>query len=711
MNIDKNIGKNSALLEGKGIPEFKKITDKEIKLYMPKLLDQVENEFLLLEEKLATAIESKSQLDWDNVITPLYDIEEKLRWSWSAVTHLNSVCNSPELREQYSIHQPNIIRIGNRIGQSKILFQALSILSNRKPNNLNPIQQRILETEILSMKHRGVGLDGITQKEFNLDSERLGKLSNVFSNNVLDATKEWSLLLTKPSEVSGLPQRALESFASSAKKHGVLNSQDNSEPTAEKGPWRIGLDAPSYLTFMNHASNRSLREIVYKAYISKASTGKLSNQKIIEEILTLRNKQANRIGYNNWAKLSLAKKMAKDLESVEHLLEELRLAALPAAEKELKEMQECAAKYGAPESLGLSPWDIYYWAEQLKKEKYNLNQEFLRSWFPLPQVLEGLFNLCNKLFDISIETADGEAPIWHEDVRFFKVIDNNQSVIAYFFLDPYSRPSTKRGGAWMDECLTRQKHINGETTLPVAYLICNQTPPIDETPSLMSFDEVETLFHEFGHGLQHMLTKVDYPQAAGINNVEWDAVELPSQFMENWCINRSTLFDIAKHWETGAPLPEEEFNKLKASRTFNSGLSTLRQVHFALTDLKLHSDWDSSIDKTPDELRREIAKQTTVIPPIQEDQFLCSFSHIFAGGYSAGYYSYKWSEVLSADAFSAFEEEGLNNEAKIKATGRRFRETVLSLGGSMSPTKVFKLFRGRAAKTDALIRHSGLLTN
>ena len=325
-------------------------------------------------------------------------------------------------------------------------------------------------------------------------------------------------------------------------------------------------------------------------------------------------------------------------------------------------------------------------------------------------MLDGLFGLCDRLFGIAIEAADGEAPVWHPDVRFFRVRDRaSGNAIAAFYLDPYSRPGNKRGGAWMDECLVRSLRPDGTPVLPVAYLVCNQSPPVGDAPSLMTFQEVETLFHEFGHGLHHMLTTVERPQAAGINNVEWDAVELPSQFMENWCYDRATVMGMARHWQSGEPLPEQEFAKLQAARTFMGGSATLRQVHFALTDLRLHSRWHPDGGQTPEELRRELAASTAVLQPIEEDALLCSFGHIFAGGYSAGYYSYKWAEVLSADAFSAFEDVGLDNEEQIRATGRRFRDTVLSLGGSRHPGEVFEAFRGRPPSAEALIRHTGLV--
>ena len=698
-----------AILNGKGLPNYEDIIPDDIIKYIPYLLKDLNNELASLEANLNKKLVNKINLTWEEVMTPINTMEEKLRWSWGLVSHLNAVCNTSELREAYANQQPSIIEFGSRVGQSEIIYKALSNLNNDS-EELNPTQLRILKTELLSMHNRGVGLNSSEKDVFNELSQKLAELSNNFSNHVLDATKSWGLLLTKKKEVEGLPTRLLENFAIAAKEAGDKAANGKTEPTAEKGPWRIGLDMPSYIPFITYAENRTLREKIYKAYVSRASDGPLDNKKNIEEILSIRRKQAKILGYENWADLSLASKMAKDTKEVEKLLEELRAAAIIVAQKELKELKECALRNGASQEYeNMAPWDVSYWSEKLRKEKYDLDKESLRSWFPLPQVLDGLFKLCERLFDIKITTSNkSNIPIWHKDVKFFDVFDKDGSELASFYLDPYSRSATKRGGAWMDECLTRKVDPSGQIILPVAYLVCNQTPPIDGKPSLMSFEEVETLFHEFGHGLQHILTKVDYPQAAGINNVEWDAVELPSQFMENWCIDRSTILGMAKHWETGEQLPEKEFNKLRLCRNFNSGMATLRQIHFALTDLKLHSEWKENMGITPDDLRREIASSSTLIPPIKEDQFLCSFSHIFAGGYSAGYYSYKWAEVLSADAFSAFEDVGLENNKLVRETGMRFRNTILSMGGSRSPEEIFEAFRGRAPSTKALIRHSGL---
>tara|TARA_Y100001968_G_C19450442_1_gene768175 strand:+ start:3310 stop:5439 length:2130 start_codon:yes stop_codon:yes gene_type:complete len=699
-----------SILAGKGIPNYQEIKPDDINNYIPILIKELNRDLTSLEKELEEKINQNLVISWDDVMTPIHIIGERLRWSWGVVSHLNAVCNSSELRDSYSKQQPEIIRFGNRFGQSEVIYNSLVNLCNNS-KNLNKTQIRILTKELLTMKNSGVGLNSSKKDIFNSSSQKLAELSNNFSNNVLDATKNWSLLLTKPEEIEGLPIRILENYARSAKDAGEkgLNGESTG-PTPEKGPWLISLDTPSYIPFITYSKNRQLREIIYKAYVSRASDGLLDNKKIIEEILCLRTKQAKILGYKNWTDLSLESKMAKDTKEVEQLLEELRAAAMVVAKNELRELKECALRNGASkEAENIAPWDISYLSEKLRQEKYDLDKEALRPWFPLPQVLNGLFKLCEKLFNIKVVASKKlDIPKWHNDVTLFDVFDQDGTEIASFYLDPYSRSATKRGGAWMDECLIRNKDSKGNLTLPIAYLICNQTPPTEGKPSLMSFEEVETLFHEFGHGLQHMLTKVNYPQAAGINNVEWDAVELPSQFMENWCLDRSTIMGMAKHWQTGEELPEEEFNKLRSSRTFNSGMATLRQIHFALTDLKLHGEWNEDLGISPDQLRRKIAESSTVLPPIKEDQFLCSFSHIFAGGYSAGYYSYKWAEVLSADAFSAFEEIGLEKTELVKETGKRFRDTVLSMGGSRPPQEIFKAFRGRPPSSKALIKHSGL---
>ncbi len=681
------------------LPEFNKFSSDRINQEFPIVIEKINLDFKKIEKFLSNYLEQEN-LEWDKVINPLNEVNEILRWSWGVISHLNGVKNSESLREIYSKFLPEIINLSNKFGQSKIIYNAL--LKLKKTNNFDEIKNRILDKEILEMEHRGISLNTDTQKEFNVISEKLGKLSTNFSNNVLDATNSWSLILNDKSQIDGVPERVLELMSISA--HRYLNKEG--EADAKDGPWRLSLDIPTYTAFMTYAHDRNLREKLYKAFVSRASHGEKNNSQIIEEILSLRTKQAKLLGYESWAELSLSTKMAKEINNVEKLLEEIRKPAFKTAKNELVRLNKFSKDNGFPNSENLQSWDISYWSELLRKEKLNLDQESLRPWFPLNDVLKGLFKLTEKLFDIKVIEAINEAPIWNDDVLFFNILNKDDEKIASFYLDPYSRPESKRGGAWMDECLN--KNNIGRNTLPVAYLVCNQTPPSKDKPSLMSFDEVQTLFHEFGHGLQHMLTTVNLPQAAGINNVEWDAVELPSQFMENWCFHKNTLLNIAKHYKTGEKLSDENFEKLVKNRTFNCGMATLRQLHFAITDIRLHSNIYSNQGKNSDEIRKEIARNTTVIEPIREDKFLCCFSHIFAGGYSAGYYSYKWAEVLSADAFSMFEEADLENNQNIKAIGKKFKDTILSLGGSFSPLEVFKLFRGREPKTDSLIRHLGL---
>ena len=691
---------NNPLLIGKGLPPFEAIKPEHVVPAMTQLLAE-------LDEQLAT-LEHQVTPTWSGLVEPLDRLGERLTWSWGVVGHLMSVKNSPELREAYETVQPQVVQFFNKLSQSQPLYKAFKALREGDVwSTLEPAQKRIVEAAIRDAELSGVGLEGEKRDRFNAIQLELAELSTKFSNNVLDATKAFSLTLTNKDEVDGLPPSLLSLAAQTARAAGEENA------TAENGPWRITLDFPSYAPFIQHSTRRDLREKLYKAFISRASTGDLDNTPLIDRILELRKEEAILLGFNSYAELSLASKMAPKVEAVEALLEELRQASYDAARKDLEELKAFAAAKGAQEASDLKHWDISFWSERLREEKFAFSAEELRPYFPLPQVLDGLFGLVKRLFGVTVTAADGQAPVWHEDVRYFQIADETGTPIAYFYLDPYSRPAEKRGGAWMNDCIGRAKiSENGTTTtrLPVAYLICNQTPPVDGKPSLMTFNEVETLFHEFGHGLHHMLTKVDYAGAAGINNVEWDAVELPSQFMENWCYDRPTLMGMAKHYETGEPLPEHYYQKLLAARHFMSGSGMLRQLHFSNVDIELHHRYVPGGDETPATVRDRIAKTTTILPPLPEDAFLCAFGHIFSGGYAAGYYSYKWAEVLSADAFAAFEEAGLDDEEAIATTGKRYRDTVLALGGGLHPMEVFKAFRGREPSTAPLLRHSGLAT-
>lgn len=705
MSQDNRSMKNSmvvtknTLLIGQGLPPFESIKSEDVVPAITGLLIELEQELINLEATVKPT--------WNDLVEPLQKLEDRLTWSWGIVGHLMGVKNSPELRKAYNEIQPKVVEFINKLNQSQPIYQAFKNLSNSDSwENLDVGQKRIVEATIKDAELSGVSLEGEKRENFNAIELELAELSNKFSNNVLDATKAFSLTLTKKEEVDSLPPSLLSLAAQAARDDGAENA------TAENGPWRITLDYPSFIPFMQHCQKRELREQLYKASISRASSEELNNYPLIQRILELRQEKTKILGFNSYAELSLATKMAPSVAAVEKLLEELRSVSYDAAVKELEELKQFAASKNAPEANDFKRWDMSFWSERLREEKFSFTVEELRPYFPLPQVLDGLFSLVKRIFGINITAADGEAPLWHEDVRYFQISDETNTPIAYFYLDAYSRPAEKRGGAWMDECINRAKIVeNGQKILrlPVAYLQCNQTPPVDGKPSLMSFSEVETLFHEFGHGLQHMLTTVDYGGAAGINNVEWDAVELPSQFMENWCYDRSTLFGMAKHYETGETLPEHYYQKLLAAKNYMSGGGMLRQLHFALVDIELHHRYQVGGKETVVELRRRVAETTTVLPILPEDAFLCAFSHIFAGGYAAGYYSYKWAEVLSADAFAAFEEAGLGNQQAIAICGQRFRDTVLALGGSLHPMEVFKTFRGREPNTEPLLRHSGLV--
>jgi len=683
---------NNPLLVGQGLPPFEDIKPEHVLPSVTQLLGELEAQLTHLENNLT--------ISWSGFVEPLNQIGERLKWTWGIIGHLMGVKNSPELRDAYEKVQPQLVEFSSRFAQSQPIYQAFkSLQSPQHWANLDAAQQRIVEASVRDADLSGVGLTGEKRDRFNAIQLELAELSTKFSNHVLDATKAFKIKLTTKEEVDGLPDSLLSLAAQTAKAEGEENA------TKEAGPWVITLDQPSYLPFMKYSTNRPLREKLYKAFVSRASSGELNNYPLIERILVLRQEKANLLGYGSFAELSLAAKMAPSVESVEKLLEELRLASYPKAKEELEQLKAFA------KNADLKPWDTAFWAEKQREALFDLKSEELRPYFPLPQVLDGLFSLAKRLFGVTIVPAPTPWPTWHPDVRYFQVNDENHTTIAYFYLDAYSRPGEKRGGAWMDDCVGRAKIVHGqESTIrkPVAYLICNQTPPVDGNPSLMNFEEVETLFHEFGHGLQHMLTNVDYPEVAGINNVEWDAVELPSQFMENWCYHRPTLLSMAKHYETGETLPDEYYQKLLAARHYMSGSSTLRQLHFSLLDLELHYRYQPGGNETIRQVRDRLATTTMVMTPLPEDSFLCSFGHIFSGGYAAGYYSYKWAEVLSADAFAAFEEAGLDSEDAIATTGKRFRNTVLGLGGSVHPMEVFKAFRGREPQTEPLLRHSGL---
>ena len=683
------------LLVLEGLPQFSSVSHEDI-------VPAIQHVIKLTEEQLEK-IESSFSTTWDGLLKPLEDLDIPFEYSWQVVSHLLNVKNSDELRKQHQEVLPQIVQLGLRISQSKIIYNALLDLKNSGEwATLDKGQQRIIDAKIRTAKNAGVGLEGEAKERFLEISRELSQLGTTFSNNILDATKAFELIIKDKTHTEGWPSSlkhvAAQSYAQA--------TEGATEADSEEGPWRITLDYPSFIPFMQHSRQREQRKTVYSAFITRASSGETNNSPLIDKILALRAEMATMLGYSSYAELSLDSKMAKSVSAVEKMINELREASYKVALQEHEALKSFALESGQTEPL--MHWDIGFWSERLREKLFNFTDEELRPYFPLNRVIDGLFGLCTTLFGISFKQIEDEATIWHEDVQFYHVLSEEGAHIASFYLDPYSRPHEKRGGAWMDKCMDRRL-VDGTVRPPVVHLCCNGTPPVGKTPSLMSFREVETLFHEFGHGLQGMLSTVDHTEAAGINGVEWDAVELASQFMENWCYHKPTLLGMTRHYQTGAPLPDELFEKIVAARTFRSGSMMMRQLLFGTVDIALYAHFESNAGNTPGDIYREFAKEMASLPPLPEDRFLCSFSHIFAGGYAAGYYSYKWAEVLSSDAYEAFEEAGLENTEAVQKLGRKYRDTILAMGGSQHPMDVFKAFRGRSPSPKALLRHSGLL--
>eukprot|EP00913_Durusdinium_trenchii_P023284 g21862.t1 len=690
MNSTNPASVSNPLLALDGLPRFDEIKPEHV---VPAVQEVVSTATKRLEE-----LESGIQPTWEDSVEALDEIGRPFEYAWGPVSHLFGVLNSNGLREAYEKVLPEVVTFSLRVKQSEPIFRALTELRDGPEwDALSACRKRIVTQKIQSAELSGIGLPEEQRERFNEIAKKLSQLSTEFSNHVLDATKAYFLDLTDPADVEGMPESLLQLASQSYR--------------AAASPWRITLDAPCVGPFLQHCRNRELREQVYRAYLTRASSGETDNSEILHEILRLRKERAELLGYRSHAEVSLAEKMAPDVAAVESMFETLRDASWQPALQDMDDLAELrkAAGDSAEVDSEIRHWDVSFWAERLREKEFEFTDEQLRPYFSLERVLNGLFSLASRLFGISVKRADGDAPLWHPDVQFFKVHDEaDGSHLASFYLDPYSRPENKRGGAWMDECLVRRRSAD-RLQLPVAHLVCNSTPPVGDKPSLMTFREVETLFHEFGHGLQQMLTTVDEADASGINGVEWDAVELPSQFMENWCYHKPTLLGMTAHYETGEPLPEDLFNKLVAARTFRSGSQMLRQLQFGMIDMELHSTFDPDGTETAFDVQKRIAEKTSVLPMLPEDRSLCAFQHIFSGGYAAGYYSYKWAEVLSADAFAAFEEAGLDDEAAIAETGRRFRSTVLSQGGGRHPMEVFREFRGREPEPEPLLRHSGLI--
>lgn len=674
----------SPLLDIKDLPEFTDIKSEKLESTLDHLLSIGRAEVKLL-------LENNTKYSWDNLIAPLEVTDNEMERMWSPVSHMNGVVNSPELRDAYNACLPKLSEYSTEMGQNKDLFNAIQQIQNDQVElGLDSAQQKSLLDSLKGFRLSGVDLSDEKKKRFSEIGKELSTLTSNYSDNVLDATNAWTKNISQESDLAGLPETAIEQAAEAAKQR-------------EGEGWMLTLEFPSYYAVMTYADDRALREEVYRAYSTRASDqgsdSKFDNSENMAKILQMRQEKANLLGFDSYAELSLDTKMADSPQQVLDFLGELAQKSLPFAKKEFAELKEFAEKEVG--IVDLKAWDVGYVSEKLKQQRYSISDEDLKPYFPVDNVLAGLFQLVEKLYNVKI-SQKGDQQSWHPDVRFFEINDQQGNLKARFYLDLYARQH-KRGGAWMADFCGRFKNGDKIQT-PVAFMTCNSAAPAGDKPALFTHDEVITLFHEFGHGLHHMMTQVHYLDIAGINGVEWDAVELPSQFMENWCWQREALDMFAAHYETGEKLPDELFEKMLAARHFQSAMGMVRQLEFSLFDMRIYQDTSISnadhIQQILDKTRKEVA----VVTPPSFNRFQHGFSHIFAGGYSAGYYSYKWAEVLSADAFARFEEEGLFNPE----VGKDFLTEILEVGGSRPAMESFKAFRGREPKVDALLRHSGL---
>ena len=670
------------LLSNSPLPRFSQIKPEHV---LPAIKETLNN----CRKTIETVLEQHSEFTWDNLIQPIDEMDEKFSRAWSPVSHLNSVKNSPELREAYEACLPLLSEYSTWVGQHKPLYQAYKQLKDSKHyENLSKAQKKVIDNALRDFELSGIGLSEEKQKRYGEIVAKLSELSSQYSNNVLDATMGWSKLITNVEDLPGMPESAL----AAAKEQAKAKDQEG---------WLLTLDIPSYLPIMTYCDNRDLRFELYQAYNTRASdqgpnAGKWDNTEIIKEILSLRAELAQLLGFTTYADKSLATKMAETTTQVTKFLTDLASKAKPQGEKELADLKRYAYEYfGASD---IKPWDIAYYSEKQKQHLYTINDEELRPYFPEQRVVNGLFAVVQRIFGITAKQRH-DVEVWAPEVKFYDLYDATGELKGSFYLDLYAREH-KRGGAWMDDCIGRMRFADGHIQKPVAYLTCNFNRPIGDKPALFTHNEVTTLFHEFGHGLHHMLTEIDVSSVAGINGVPWDAVELPSQFLENWCWQPEALEFISGHYQTGEPLPQQMLEKMLDAKNFQAALFILRQLEFGLFDFKLHSD------KTPDilETLKQVRQQVAVVPTVDWGRFPHAFSHIFAGGYAAGYYSYLWAEVLSADAFSRFEEEGIFNEN----TGNAFLDNILSQGGSDEPMTLFKNFRGREPQLEALLRHYGI---
>ncbi|MEH6649033.1 MAG: oligopeptidase A [Motiliproteus sp.] len=688
------------LLQDHTLPPFDQITAAAIEPAFDQLLADSKQAL----EQLLDRVADQSLQGW-MLIEQLEAIDDRLNQAWSPVSHLNSVVNSDELRQAYNAVLPKLTQFHTEQGQNERLYQAYRQLADSEGfASLDQAQRTLVQHALRDFHLSGIDLPERQRPRYAELKQRLSELTSRFSENVLDATNAWSKLLDNAEALAGLPDSAI----AAAKQAAEVKQLDG---------YLLTLDFPSYFAAISYADDRALRQEVYRAFATRASdqgpdAGRWDNSTLIDEILVLRHELAQLLGFNNFAEFSLATKMADDTDQVVGFLQDLAERSRPMAQQEFAELQQFAVQRdGIDPVAGLQAWDVTYYGEKLRQQRYDLSQEQLRPYFPIDRVRQGMFGIAAELFDIEIDAVEQSElahSLWHPDARLFRISRAGEA-IGYFYLDPYAR-AHKRGGAWMDECRVRRRLDDGSLQLPVAYLVCNFTPPVGDDPALLTHNEVTTLFHEFGHGLHHMLTQIDWSGVSGINGVAWDAVELPSQFLENWCWQPEALARISGHYQTGDALPQSLLDAMLAARNFQAGMLMVRQLEFSLFDFVLHRDFCAAVDggqaaTDVQALLAQVRSETAVVPVPDFNRFQNSFSHIFSGGYAAGYYSYKWAEVLSADAFSLFEEQGVFSQQ----AGQRFLTQILERGGSADPMSLFVAFRGREPRVDALLRHSGII--
>ncbi len=676
---------NNPLLADSPLPQYSKIKPEHVEPAIDQLLSDARS---CVEQKLA----ENSEYSWSNLIEPIADVEDKLSKAWSPVSHMNSVVNNDQLRDAYNACLPKLSAYSTEMGQHKVLFEAYQQIAERDDfSELDQAQQKIIQNALRDFRLSGIDLDSDKQQRYKEISQKLSRLASQYEEHLLDATNAWSKLITDPELLAGLPTNDMALTRQSAEAQ-------------EKDGWLITLQFPSYLAVMTYADNRELRKEHYTAFSTRASdqgphAGQFDNSKVMEQTLALRHEKAQLLGFENYAEYSLATKMAEQPDDVVGFLENLADKSWRHARKDLSELREFARKHYGINSL--QAWDIGYYSEKMRQHYYQLSQEQVKAYFPASRVIPGLFAVVEKLYGLQIEEIE-DFDRWHPDVRYFEIKDQDGQTRGRFYLDLYAREK-KRGGAWMDDCIGRKK-TTATLQLPVAYLTCNFTPPAGDNPALLTHDEVLTLFHEFGHGLHHMLTQVDHIGVSGINGVEWDAVELPSQFLENWCWEKDALGLISGHFQTGEALPDELFDKMLAAKNFQAGMLMVRQLEFSLFDFLIHQQYDPKKGGRIYQTLNRVREQVAVVQVPEFNRFAHSFAHIFAGGYAAGYYSYKWAEVLSSDAYSLFEENGIFD----RKTGLSFLHNILEKGGSDDAMTLFVNFRGREPEIDALLRHNGI---